>query len=85
VLNEFLKEHKKVDEQQATISEITATVGKQESTISQLKSTMAQQRKDFQATTAHQQEQIEALAVNLQKVSAQLQLNKPGPQRVADN
>ena len=42
-------------------------------------------RSDFQATTAHQQEQIEALTAGLQKVSAQLELNKPAPQLVADN
>ena len=44
LLNEFLKEHKKVEEQQASIAG--------------LKSTVAQQKKDFQATAAHQQEQI---------------------------
>src|SRR5439155_7114075 len=38
LLNEFLKEHKKVEEQEATIT--------------QLKSTVAQQQKDFQATAA---------------------------------
>jgi hypothetical protein len=63
LLNEFLKEHKKVEEQQASIAE--------------LKSTVAQQKKDFQATAAHQQEQIEALIAGLQKVSAQLEAGKP--------
>ena len=70
LLNEFLKEHKKVEEQQASIAE--------------LKSTVAQQKKDFQATAAQQQKQIEALTAGLQKVSAQLEASKPAP-RVVNN
>jgi uncharacterized coiled-coil protein SlyX len=66
LLNEFLKEHRKVEEQQATIT--------------QLKSTVAQQQNDFQATAAQQQKQIEALTAGLQKVSTQLELGKPAPQ-----
>ena len=70
LLNEFLKEHKKVEEQQASIAE--------------LKSTVAQQKNDFQAKVAHQQEQIEALTAGLQKVSAQLEVSKTAP-RVVNN
>ena len=68
LLNEFLKEHRKVEEQQATITE--------------LKSTVTQQQKDFKATIAQQQKQIEALTAGLQKVSAQLEASKPAPQVV---
>jgi hypothetical protein len=68
LLNEFLKEHRKVEEQQATITE--------------LKSTEAQQQKDLQATVAHQQKQIEALSAGLQKVSAQIELSKAARQVV---
>src|SRR6266550_1216072 len=68
LLNEFLKEHKKVEEQQANIAE--------------LKSTVAQQKNDFQANVAHQQEQIEALTAGLQKVSAQLEVSKTAPRVV---
>src|SRR5258707_11464809 len=68
LLNEFLKEHRTVHEQQAAITE--------------LKSTVAQQQKDFQATAAHQQRQIEALTAGLQKVSVQLEASKPAPQVV---
>jgi hypothetical protein len=39
----------------------------------------------IQATTAHQQEQIEALAAGLQKVSAQLEASKAAPQVVNNN
>jgi hypothetical protein len=48
--NELLKEHRKNEEQEATI--------------------------------ARQQKQIDALTASLQKVSAELQLNKPGRQTV---
>jgi septal ring factor EnvC (AmiA/AmiB activator) len=78
LLSEFLKEHRKVE--------------KQEATITQLKSTLAQQQKDFQATAAQQRTEIKALTASLkeqvsqiQKVNAQLELSKPAPQMVADN
>jgi septal ring factor EnvC (AmiA/AmiB activator) len=71
LLNEFLKEHRRVEEQQATIAE--------------LKSTVAQQQKELQATAAHQQKQIEALTAGLQKVSAELEASKPAPQTVLNS
>ena len=37
------------------------------------------------ATIARQQEQIDALTAGLQKVSAQLQAGRPGPQVVLNN
>jgi hypothetical protein len=71
LLNEFLKEHRKVEEQGAVI---------------------ARQQKDFQAAIVQQQKEIKALTASLkeqvaqiQKVSEQLELNKPAPQMVADN
>lgn len=70
LLNEFLKEHGKVEEQDASIKQLKSTVTKQEATI-------AQQRKDFEAQTAQQQRQIEALIVGVQKVSAQLVAARP--------
>src|SRR5262249_51221829 len=53
LLNEFLKEHKKVEEQQATIAE--------------LKLTFAQQQKGFESKLGKQEEQIIALTAGLQK------------------
>ena len=47
--------------------------------------TITRQRKDFEAAIARQQKQIEALTVGLQKVSAQLELNKLAPQTVKNN
>ena len=53
LLNEFLKEHRKNEEQEATI--------------------------------ARQQKQIEALTAGLQKVSAQMELNKAAPRTVLND
>ena len=85
LLNEFLKEHKKVEEQEASITQLKSTVTKQGATI-------AQQRKDFEAQTAQQQKEIQALtasltkqAAQIQKVSAQLETSKPAPQVVNNN
>jgi hypothetical protein len=50
-----------------------------------LKPTVAQQQKGFEAKLAKQKEQIEALAASLQKITAQLELNKPAPQTVLNN
>jgi len=78
LLNEFLKEHKKVQEQNSKIQQ-------QEATIAELKSTVAQQQKNFQATAAHQQKQIEAVTAGLRKVSAQVEMNRTAPQIVVSN
>ena len=59
LLNEFLKEHKKVEEQQANIAELKSTVG---------------------VLTAQLKEQ----AVQIQKVSTQVEMSKPAPRTVAD-
>ena len=74
LLNEFLKEHSKVEKQQTTLAQ-------QQSTITELKAALAKQ----QITNAQQQQQIEALAAGLQKVSAAVELNKTAPTQVADN
>jgi uncharacterized coiled-coil protein SlyX len=75
LLNEFLKEHR-------TVQELKSTATAQEAIITQLKTTLAQQKKDAQATATQQQKQIEALTAGLQKVSAQLEAHKPAPQVV---
>src|SRR5262249_40710924 len=74
LLNEFLKEHKKVEQQQAVIAQLQSTVAKQESNA-------AQQQRNF----AQQQKQIEALTAGLQKVSAQVEVSKSTPQTVVNN
>ena len=60
LLGELLKEHRKMQEQDAAI---------------------AQLRKEFQATIARQQKQIEALTAGLQKVRGQLEAASPSPWR----
>jgi Chaperone of endosialidase len=57
LLNEFLKEHRKVE----------------------------QLTKDFETKLAQQQKQIEALTAGLQKVSAQVEMNRTAPQTVLNN
>lgn len=59
LLNEFLKEHKKVEEQQASISQLKSEM---QTMVTQLKEQAAQ----------------------IQKVSAQLEVNKPAPQVVVN-
>ncbi len=66
LLNEFLKEHRKVEEQQRKIE-------KQEAAITELKSTNAQQRSDFEATAAEQQARIQALTASFKEQAAQIQ------------
>jgi uncharacterized coiled-coil protein SlyX len=57
LLNEFLKEHRKVAEQEATIAEL---------------------KREIVSLTAT----VKGQAAQIQKVSAQLELNKPAPQTV---
>ena len=66
LLNEFLKQHKKVEEQQATIAE--------------LRSTVTQQQNGMEVLTTQLKEQT----AEIQKVSAQLEVNKPAQQVVAN-
>src|SRR5437870_69039 len=85
LLNEFLKEHRKVQEQEARITQLNSTVEKQQATI-------AQQQKDSQSTAAEQQREIKALAASLkeqaaqiQKVNAQIELQSVPPSTVVNN
>jgi len=78
LLNEFLKEHRNAQE-------LRATVTKQEQTI-------AQQKNDFEARVARQQEEINTPAASIndqgatiQKVSTQLEINKASRLMVDEN
>jgi hypothetical protein len=66
LLNEFLKEHKKVQTQQATIKQLKFKGEKQEGTIAELKKGMG-------VLTAQFKEQ----AMQIQKVSAQVEMSRP--------
>jgi hypothetical protein len=88
LLNEFLKQHLKVEEHHRKVEEHHRTVQELEAAITQLKSTVAKQ----EAIIAHQQKGMEAVTARLeehaskiQKVSDQLELNKPAPHMVSSN
>jgi hypothetical protein len=59
LLNEFLKEHRTVEEQRATINELKSRMAKKE--------LVAQEQKQPQSTVAQQQRQIELLTAGLQR------------------
>src|SRR5437764_2224658 len=67
LLNEFLKEHRKVQEQEATIGRLGTAAAKQDATTAELKSTVVQQQKGMEALTA----QLKDQAAQIEKVSAQ--------------
>jgi hypothetical protein len=71
LLNEFLKAHRKVEEQEATISQLK----------NEFQTTVEQQQNEIQALTA----QLKEHAAQIQKVSAQLEINKPTPKVVRNN
>jgi tetratricopeptide (TPR) repeat protein len=74
LLNEFLKEHRNVEQQQATIAELKSSADNQRAINSKQNAIIAQQ-----------QTQIDALTAGFQKVSAQLEASKAAPQMLADN
>ena len=71
LLNEFLKEHCKIEEQEATISKLECAV--------------AQQQKSLESRLVEQDKRIAALASGLQKVSAQIVASKPESEMAANN
>jgi hypothetical protein len=92
LLNEFLKEHRKFEEQEAIIGGLKSSAEEQAATIAELKSTIAQQQKEFQATAAQQENEIQTLtaglkqqALQMQRVSAQFALSNPGTRLAGDN
>jgi len=84
LLNEFLKEHRKVEQQAREMQEEQATIAQQrkdsQAKTDKLEATIAQQQKEMQAVTARLDEQ----ASQIKKVSAQLEMSKPPPQLVVN-
>jgi uncharacterized coiled-coil protein SlyX len=74
LLNEFLKEHRKVKKQEAAINQLKSIVSKQAAII-------AQQQKGMEVFAARLDQQ----SAQIQKVSAQVGVNRPAPQQVAVN
>jgi len=75
LLNEFLKEHRKVEEQGATIAQQRKD----------FETKLSNQQKAFEAKFAQQQKQIEVLTATAQKVSEQIALSKAAPQVVVND
>ena len=78
LLNEFLKEHRKVEQQEATMTQQRKDF---QASITKLEATVAQQQKGMEILATSLKEQ----ASQMQKVSAQLQMSKPAPQTVSSN
>jgi Chaperone of endosialidase len=74
LLNEFLKEHKQVQEQQTTIGQLKSDAAKQEATIGELK-------KDLQTVVARLKDQES----KIQRVSVEVEMNKRPLHVVATN
>jgi hypothetical protein len=70
LLNEFLKEHK-------TVQELKSTVLEQQSIV-------VQQRESFERRLADQEKQIKALMSTVEKVNAQLEVNNSAPRVTAN-
>jgi hypothetical protein len=78
LLNEFLKEHRKVEEQGATIAELRAIVAQQQG---EFHAAIIQQRKEGEAVVARLKEHD----AKIQRVNDQIELSKPAPQMVVNN
>ncbi|TMP92465.1 MAG: hypothetical protein E6L08_08175, partial [Verrucomicrobia bacterium] len=84
LLNEFLKEHRKVEQQAREMQEQQATIAQQrkesQAKTDKLEATIAQQQKEMQAVIARLNEQ----AAQIQKVSIQLGVTKAAPRTVSN-
>jgi hypothetical protein len=74
LLNEFLKEHRTVEEQGTTITQLKSNASKREAIA-------ARQQEEIKALTASLKEQ----AAQIQKVSARIEVTKPASQVVDNN
>ena len=85
LLNEFLKEHGKVEEQGRKLRELEVMIAEQrksfQASITNLEATVARQRNEMEALTASLKEQ----AAQIQKVSDQLEVSKAALQMVVNN
>jgi len=85
LLNEFLKQHRKVEEQGRKLRELEVMIAEQrksfQASITKLEAIVAHQRKEMEALTASLKEQ----ATQIQKVSDQLEVSKAAPQMVVNN
>jgi hypothetical protein len=80
LLNEFLKEHRKVEEQTATISEVKSATANQDAQITRLESTIAEEEKQI----ASLRESLKQQAAEVREVSARLERERSTPRLIAD-
>ena len=85
LLNEFLKEHRKVEKQERELQKEKATIAQQEkdfrSAIRKVEAVVAQQQKLMQTMTARLNEQ----AAQIQKVSAHVDMTEPSADVIVNN
>ncbi len=81
LLNEFLKEHKKVEEQNRKLGNQERKLQEQETTIAELRSIVAKQANAMEALAAHVGEED----LKIQRVSAQLETSEADSQVVVNN
>ena len=75
LLNEFLKEHRRVETQKATITGVESHVAKQDATITSLKSIVAQQQQEMQVLSRS----LKTQAAQLQRVSERVARAQTAP------
>jgi len=80
LLNEFLREHKKVEGQHRDLESQGRKIQEQEARIAELKCIVAKQEKGMEALAAHVKEQDS----KIQSVSAQIEISKSAPKVVAN-
>jgi uncharacterized coiled-coil protein SlyX len=79
LLNEFLKEHRKVDEQVRMVQEQKAAIAQLKSTVAKQEATIAQQQSEIKglaqlkSTVVKQEAAIAALTANLQQQTSEIQ------------
>ncbi len=81
LLNEFLKEHSKVQELKSTVAKQEAIISRLDLAVAKQETTGAQQQKEIKALIATVKEQ----AAQIENVNAQLDASKTAPQIVLNN
>jgi trimeric autotransporter adhesin len=85
LLNEFLKEHRKVESLDETVAQQHLGNAKLQKEVAALQTKLATQRQDFETLIAQQHKQIGELTAGLQKVTARLESSPSAAKLVADN
>jgi uncharacterized coiled-coil protein SlyX len=81
LLNEFLKEHRKVEEQDHRLQEQEATIAQLKAAAAKQEAVNAEQRKGMEIVTARLKEQD----TKIQNVSDKMEFSKPAPRTVENN